>query len=158
MPDLLRGRHFVIRTQRSRDEVQMVLTKAILPRTAWLAQFARAAADRPDFAGSVAGDRFDMGRLARYAILAPTVRGTIVDDLGGARVEADVVLLSAPQLVVLVLFGLLMAAGYALSGWCAAGFFGLILLANVLMYVIPFAGEAQKAERWLQSRLDAGGP
>ena len=86
------------------------------------------------------------------------MRGSIVDDLGGARVEADVVLLSAPQLVVLVLFGLLMTAGYALSGWCAAGFFGLILLANVLMYVIPFAGEAQKAERWLQSRLDAGGP
>jgi len=156
MPELIPARHFVIRTQRSRDEVQAILAGAILPRKSWLSEFARGSVDRPDYAGSVAGQHFRMSRMARYAVMAPDVRGAILDDLGGARVEADVLLLSAPQFVVLIMFGLLIVAGYAMLDWCGAGFFALIFLANALMYVIPFAGEAQKAERWLHSLLDAG--
>ena len=156
MPDLLPARHFVIRTQRSRDEVQTILASAILPRKSWLSQFARRSADRPDYAGSITGNYFRMSRRARYALLAPVVRGVILDDSGGARVEADVLLVAAPQLAALMMFGLLIAAGYAMLDWCGAGFFALVLLANALLYVIPFASETQAAERWLHSRLDGG--
>src|SRR5205823_1210748 len=125
----------VIRTQRSRDEVQTILASAIQPRTSLLGQLARGAVDRPDYAGSLASNGFRMSRLARYAVMAPTVRGAILDDLGGARVEADVLLLSAPQLVVLAFFGVLIAAGYIMFAWCGAGFFALLLLVNVLLYL-----------------------
>src|SRR5437773_2434131 len=98
MLDLISARHFLIHTQHPRDEVQTILAAAIQPRTSLLRQLARGAVDRPDYAGIVAGNHFRMSRRARYAVMAPTVRGAILDDLGGARVEADVLLLATPQL------------------------------------------------------------
>jgi hypothetical protein len=153
---LLPGRHIVIHAPRSRDEIALRLAQAIQPRTSWRTQLARAAVDRPDYAGSVAGARFRMSRRGRYAVMAPVVRGVIRDDPGGARLEADVLLLSAPQVVILGMFGLLVATGYALFGWYGAACFALVLLANALLYVTAYAGEAREAERWLRSRLDGG--